>query len=69
MVSKMVIDLHIHTKGLSPCSEMDAEEAVLEAKRIGLDGICFTEHNKPWPDNENTIHHLPHACLKVKIKI
>ncbi len=51
-MSKMVIDLHVHTKELSPCSEMDPEEAVLEAKKIGLDGICFAEHNKTWNQNE-----------------
>ena len=42
----MVIDLHIHTKRLSPCSEMAPEGAAIEAKKIGLDGICFAEHNK-----------------------
>ncbi|MEW6275213.1 MAG: PHP domain-containing protein [Bacillota bacterium] len=44
----MIIDLHVHTNALSPCSNLDPEEAVREAKRIGLDGICFTEHNKLW---------------------
>lgn len=48
----MIIDLHIHTKRLSPCSEMSPEEAVLEAKKIGLNGICFTEHNKVWDPQE-----------------
>jgi hypothetical protein len=32
----MVIDLHIHTKRLFPCGEMEPEEAALEAKKIGL---------------------------------
>ena len=27
---------------------MDVEEAIKEAKRIGLDGLCLTEHNKVW---------------------
>ncbi|MBM3119614.1 MAG: PHP domain-containing protein [Chloroflexi bacterium] len=44
----MVIDLHVHTLPLSQCSEMEAEEAIEEAKRVGLDGICFTEHNRIW---------------------
>ena len=48
----MIIDLHVHTKRLSPCSEMSPEEAVLEAKKIGLNGICFTEHNKVWEPQE-----------------
>jgi hypothetical protein len=44
----MIIDLHVHTKPLSPDSDLDPEEAIQEAKRIGLDGLCFTEHNKVW---------------------
>jgi hypothetical protein len=44
----MVIDLHVHTKPLSPDSDIEPEEAIQEAKRIGLGGICFTEHNKVW---------------------
>ena len=44
----MVIDLHVHTKPLSQDSLMDVEEATQEAKRIGLDGLCLTEHNKVW---------------------
>lgn len=31
---------------------MDPEEAIKEAKRIGLDGLCFTEHNKVWEIEE-----------------
>ena len=48
----MIIDLHVHTKPLSPCSDLLPEDAVLEAKKVGLDGICFTEHNKLW-DNKD----------------
>ena len=44
----MFIDLHVHTKPLSSDSVMDVEEAIQEAKRIGLDGLCLTEHNKVW---------------------
>jgi len=51
-VSRTVIDLHVHTRRFSPCSEMDPEEAALEAKKIGVDGICFTEHNKAWPPHD-----------------
>ncbi|MDY6911105.1 MAG: PHP domain-containing protein [Chloroflexota bacterium] len=42
----MRIDLHVHTKQLSPCSDLDIEEAIREAKHLGLDGLCFTEHNR-----------------------
>ncbi|MDY6842950.1 MAG: PHP domain-containing protein [Thermodesulfobacteriota bacterium] len=44
----MRIDLHIHTKPLSPDSTMDVEEAIQEAKKIGVDGLCLTEHNRVW---------------------
>ena len=44
----MVIDLHLHTKVLSADSSLDPEDAIREAKNIGLDGICLTEHNKAW---------------------
>jgi predicted metal-dependent phosphoesterase TrpH len=42
------IDLHVHTNPLSPDSFMSAEEAIETAKEIGLDGICFTEHDRAW---------------------
>ncbi|MHA1230419.1 MAG: PHP-associated domain-containing protein [Candidatus Helarchaeota archaeon] len=44
----MLIDMHIHTKPKSPCSNIDPEDAIKEAIDIGLDGIVFTEHNKYW---------------------
>ena len=52
----MIIDLHIHTKPASGCSDLDPVELIEEAKRIGLDGVCLTEHDKIWaPD---AIHKL-----------
>jgi len=52
----MIIDLHIHTKPTSRCSDLDPVELIKEAKRIGLDGVCLTEHDKIWaPD---AIHKL-----------
>lgn len=48
----MIIDLHVHTKLLSSDSILSPDEAIEEAKRIGLDGICFTEHNKVWDVEE-----------------
>ena len=44
----MVIDLHVHTNVYSSCSIIDPAEAIREAKKIGLEGLCFTEHNKRW---------------------
>ena len=44
----MVIDLHVHTYPASPCSSAPVDELIEEAKRIGLDGICLTDHNFVW---------------------
>lgn len=48
----MLIDLHIHTKPASPCSTLDPIELIQAAKRIGLDGVCLTEHDKLWDPQE-----------------
>jgi predicted metal-dependent phosphoesterase TrpH len=42
------IDLHVHTNKLSPDSTLDPEEAIQTAISLGLDGICFTEHDRAW---------------------
>jgi predicted metal-dependent phosphoesterase TrpH len=44
----MVIDLHVHTSPASPCSSVAVEDLIEDAKRIGLDGICLTDHNHVW---------------------
>jgi len=44
----MVIDLHVHTFPASSCSSMTVDEAIREAKRVGLDGMCLTDHNYVW---------------------
>ena len=44
----MVIDLHVHTSPASPCSAAPVDLLIEEAKRIGLDGICLTDHNYVW---------------------
>lgn len=45
----LVIDLHMHTSPASPCASDPVEALIAEAKRIGLDGICLTDHNFVWP--------------------
>jgi predicted metal-dependent phosphoesterase TrpH len=44
----MIIDLHVHTAPASPCSSAPVEDLIEEAKRIGLSGICLTDHNYVW---------------------
>jgi len=46
------IDLHVHTNPLSPDSFMTADQAIETAKEIGLDGICFAEHDRAWQLSE-----------------
>ncbi len=52
----MRIDLHIHTAPRSPCSGLDPQELIQEARRQGLDGICLTEHQVVWdPQDVNEL--------------
>ena len=48
----MVIDLHVHSYPASPCSSVGLESLIVEAKRIGLGGICVTDHNVLWDPGE-----------------
>lgn len=48
----MLIDLHVHTFPRSPCSSIVPETLVQEARRIGLDGFCLTEHQVLWDLDE-----------------
>jgi predicted metal-dependent phosphoesterase TrpH len=47
-VGGVIIDLHVHTYPASPCSVARVDDVILEAKRIGLDGVCLTDHNYVW---------------------
>jgi predicted metal-dependent phosphoesterase TrpH len=40
----MIIDLHCHSK-YSNDNHIEPEEAIERAIKLGLDGICFTEHH------------------------
>jgi predicted metal-dependent phosphoesterase TrpH len=44
-----LVDLHCHSYPASPCSNMTVDQLVVEARRIGLDAVCLTEHNHVWP--------------------
>ena len=45
-----VFDLHIHTVKGSSDSSLPPEQLIEEAQRIGLDGVCLTEHGGGWDD-------------------
>ena len=48
----MLIDLHTHTYPRSYDALQTPEELVLEARGLGLDGICLTEHDEFWDPSE-----------------
>jgi predicted metal-dependent phosphoesterase TrpH len=48
----VLIDLHCHTKVLSPCSALTPEALVRAARTRGLDGVCITEHDALWAADE-----------------
>ncbi|HIE07477.1 MAG TPA: hypothetical protein EYP64_05490 [Desulfarculaceae bacterium] len=43
-----IIDMHLHTAPASPCASDSVEAMIAEAQRIGLHGICLTDHNYLW---------------------
>ena len=44
----MIIDIHTHTYPTSDDSRLTPGQLISEAKRIGLDGICITDHDGFW---------------------
>ena len=43
-----IVDLHTHTFPASQCSTIGVDQLVVEARHIGLDAICLTDHNHVW---------------------
>jgi len=48
----MLIDLHTHTAPRSDDSYLAPDELIVQAKRVGLDAICLTEHDWFWDASE-----------------
>jgi len=50
------IDLHVHTAPASApasaCASSSVDDIISEARRVGLDGICLTDHNYRWDPTE-----------------
>jgi predicted metal-dependent phosphoesterase TrpH len=46
------VDLHMHSCPASQCSTANIEDLIVEAKKIGLDAICLTDHNHVWPPDD-----------------
>ena len=52
----MLIDLHTHSYPYSDDSFMSVDELIEGSKSLGLDGICLTDHDTFWSDDE--VHRL-----------
>ena len=50
--ARMVIDLHTHTAPKSYDALQSPMELILEAKALGLDAVCLTEHDAFWDDRD-----------------
>ena len=46
----MEMDLHIHTRRYSGCSNIDPMKAIVKAAEVGLSGIVLTEHGICWKE-------------------
>jgi len=44
----MIFELHSHTRFGSRCSYQHPEELIVQAKKVGLDGVGFTDHDAAW---------------------
>ena len=44
----MKFDLHVHTVVGSTDSNLTVEQVIKESQRIGLDGVCLSEHGGGW---------------------
>ena len=48
----MLIDLHTHSYPKSDDSFVGVDELIDRAKELGLDGICLTDHDLFWTEDE-----------------
>ena len=48
----MLIDIHTHTYPTSDDSNLTPQDLISEAKKVGLDGICITDHDGFWNPRE-----------------
>ena len=48
----MIIDLHTHTRIGSDDSFLKPTDLIEQAKKSGLDGVCFTDHDYFWDSDD-----------------
>lgn len=56
------LDLHVHTVQGSSDSSLTPAEVQREARRLGLDGVCVSEHERIWSEAELRQHT---GCLEI----
>ena len=61
-----LFDLHIHTTKGSSDSSLKPEELILEADRLGLRGLCITEHSGPWERHDFERFASQHSVVLVR---
>lgn len=44
IIRSMIIDMHVHTS-FSPCSNINIHQLLKRAAKIGIEGICITDHD------------------------
>jgi predicted metal-dependent phosphoesterase TrpH len=61
-----ILDLHVHTAPASPCASSSVDDMIKEAKQIGLNGICLTDHNYQWDLNDILMLRKKHDFLVLR---
>lgn len=61
-----LFDLHIHTTKGSADSSLTPEDLILEAERLGLRGLCITEHAGPWDRHEFVAFASQHNVVLIR---
>lgn len=61
----MIIDIHTHTYPTSDDSSLSPAQLIEEAKRIGLDGLCITDHDGFWDPEEVGVLSRRHNFLAI----
>ncbi len=61
----MKLDLHVHSAERSACGRAPEEDMIRAARRFGLDGLGFTDHEKLVPEERLEDLNRRHAPFKV----
>ena len=61
-----IFDLHIHTTKGSADSNLSPEDLILEAERLGLRGLCLTEHSGPWDRHQFELFASRHNVVLIR---